>query len=472
MRYTLMNKNQEVMRFELKQEMLGESYLDDVVLGVLPVGFKTIQSWLINRKASKHNEHLRRLMVMCNCEKTERFIQVTHAASINDTFWVKSENEDISWSQVSLYHNEFNEMVSKLAFEGIGLYGMEFSSTSPELSTDGSFRKCWRREDGEIYLYKRGQSGARNEGLEPYGEVMASELAVKICGNAVSYDLKRIHGELASRCKLFTDEEYGYVPFSRFHLSSNPDEMLRFYGELGAEDEFRRMLVLDAITFNIDRHTGNHGVLVENDTQIPVRMAPVFDLNLALLPYVEDEEFAFIGDKLLGYAPKIGDDFTRIGQLALTSNIRSTLVSLKGFEFSFRGDDRYTEKRVRKMEETINRQIDAILKNNVLFTKDVFVLSTPEEQKPMVKVTDCEENAQKIGERLMETGLFASYMINLCEEECEVVLVLKSEQAVEIHLNPSTGMIIAERDGIEIDTHEDMVNEVCRTAAMIMDGMA
>ena len=76
---------------------------------------------------------------MCNCENTEGFIKVTHSASINDTFWIKSDRENISWNDVSLYRNEFDETISKLAFEGIGLYGVEFSSTVPELSTEGSF---------------------------------------------------------------------------------------------------------------------------------------------------------------------------------------------------------------------------------------------------------------------------------------------------------------------------------------------
>lgn len=84
-------------------------------------------------------------MQMCGCEKTESFIRITHAATINDTFWVKQDHESLCWNDVSLYRNKFNEVISKLAFEGIGLYGIQLSSTSPELSTEGSFRKCWQR---------------------------------------------------------------------------------------------------------------------------------------------------------------------------------------------------------------------------------------------------------------------------------------------------------------------------------------
>ena len=376
--YFLMNKNTVIGTFEKEGTGLAEEYVfEPIEKNLLPIGFQDIEKWLSNRHASKHNSHLRELMRDCGCDTAEGFIKVTHAASITDTFWVKSDAENVKWEDVSFYRNPFDITVSRLAFEGLGLYGLEPSSTSPELTTDGSFPKCWKKEDNGIFLYKRGSSGARNAGLEPYGEVMASELAVKLIpDNSVKYDLVHFRGKIASRCKLFTNEDFGYVPSSRFPInSSSVSQLFRFYENVGSEDDFRRMLVLDAITFNIDRHAGNHGMLVNNDTQVPVKMAPVFDLNLAMLPYVEQDEFEHIGDKLLQYGPRIGGDFTRMGQVALTSSIRSDLIALKGFSFSFRGDEKFPEWRVKTLEKIVNHQIDAVLKKDVLYTKDVFIPS-------------------------------------------------------------------------------------------------
>lgn len=132
--YYLLNKERVVAEFEIKKDPFGDEYkLNTLDKELLPIGFQDIQSWIDNRKGSKHNQHLRKIMAMCNCENTEGFIKVTHSASINDTFWIKSDRENISWNDVSLYRNEFDETISKLAFEGIGLYGVEFSSTVPEL---------------------------------------------------------------------------------------------------------------------------------------------------------------------------------------------------------------------------------------------------------------------------------------------------------------------------------------------------
>lgn len=372
-----MNKNTEVGVFELNHGTFGDEFrFEHTGKSPLPIGFDYIERWIENRKASKHNAHLKQIMADCGCDKTEGFIKITHAASINDTFWIKAENENVSWEQISFYRNPFDETISKLAFEGMGLYGIKMSETSPELSTDGSFRKCWMRDDdGQIFLYKRGSDGARNAGLEPYCEVMAAEVAQKLLGkDAIPYELVHLHGELASKCPLFTDEKYGYVPISRFPINhSSPEAMMQFYKDLDSETLFRKMIVLDSLTFNVDRHSGNHGVLVENDTQKPVRMAPVFDLNLSLLPYIERSDFPQIGSKMRDYSPVIGEDFTRIGQQAMTSEIRSILIDMKSFQFSFRGDDKFEPERVNLMEQMLHKQIEALLSREILYTKDVFM---------------------------------------------------------------------------------------------------
>ena len=53
-----------------------------------------------------------------------------------------------------------------------------------------------------------------------------------------------------------------------------------------------------------------------------------------------------IGNKLDEYEPRIGDDFTRIGQIAMAPQIRASLINLKGFTFDFRGDETFTLDRI------------------------------------------------------------------------------------------------------------------------------
>jgi hypothetical protein len=102
-------------------------------------------------------------------------------------------------------------------------------------------------------------------------------------------------------------------------------------------------------------------------------MAPVFDLNLSMLPYVTAQEFNNIGDKLFDYAPKLGSDFTRLGQLAVKDVIRDRLKDVRDFRFHFRGDEKFPAERIRALEDIIQQQAKAILSPQKLYTQDVFV---------------------------------------------------------------------------------------------------
>lgn len=378
--YFLMNKNVVVAAFDKKP---ATAFSDAVMFtevertGKLPFGFDDINTWIDSRKSSKHNAHLQKIMRQMGCDDNEGFIRTTHAATINDTFWVKSDRESLTWEQVSLYSNQFTEAISRLAFEGVGLYVADFSSTSPELACEGSFRKCFRKEEqrgnfgSDIFIYKRGNEyGA---GLEPYCEMLASEIAAIISPeNYVPYNTVLLHGKLASKCNLFTNEQYGYASFSKLMKAKGLQDVFDYFESIGASQTFREMLVVDSLCFNQDRHAGNYGVLFNNDTLEITGMAPIFDLNLSMLPYVSMSDFENIGDKLFEYAPVLGDDFTRIGQMAMNDTLRDRVKTICDFSFAFRGDDTFTPDRIKAVEAVIRKQAAALLSTETLRTRDVF----------------------------------------------------------------------------------------------------
>lgn len=435
--YFLMNKDVIVAAYDFKPytEFSDYDFLEQKQLfGNLPIGFKDINSWIDGRKASKHNNHLQAVMKQLGCDSNQGFIQVTHAAAINDTFWMKSDREKISWEQVSLYQNQFTETISKLAFEGVGLYDVVFSSTSPELSCDGSFRKCFRKEvesgefGSDIFLYKRG--GEIGAGLEPYCEQMASEIARIISpDNAVTYDLIKLHDKTASRCNLFTNETYGYASFAKVTDLPKIDlqDIFNYFAGLGSEQAFREMLVIDSLCFNQDRHAGNYGVLFDNDTLQIVKMSPVFDLNISLFPYVEKEEFSNIGDKLFEYAPKLGNDFTRIGQMGMNDVLRDRIKDMKDFSFSFRGDDVFSSERVKTIERIVRRQAEAILSKNKLYTKDVFFSQKAkklEEKKVLAEKASVLMNT--FADRLEQADLGAETFLSVCDTTNDVLCMIEN----------------------------------------------
>ena len=206
--------------------------------------------------------------------------------------------------------------------------------------------------------------------------MISSEIAAVISpNNYVKYDLTRLHNKLSSKCNLFTNEMLGYASFAKVQDKGRRlQQVFDFYQSIGSEQEFREMLVIDALCFNTDRHLGNFGILFDNDTLSPIRMAPAFDFNLSMLYKFTDEQLQEnnAGRYLYDLMPKLGDDFTRIGQLGMNSTIAERVRKLKDFSFSFSGDDVFTKDRLEATLNIILRQADALLSQEQLFVRDVF----------------------------------------------------------------------------------------------------
>lgn len=361
--YLLMNKDNIVAEIKESTAARVKLYTLGEVFGKLPYGFKSANNWLEGRQASKHRKHIRDLMEQCGCSTPEGYIRVLHCVSINDTFWVKREDESLKWSDVSLFENEFDETITRIAFEGSGLYGGEFSTTSPEFSIDGAYEKCCVREDSNLYIIKRGTTGYANAGLEPYSEVFTAPIYKHIVGVSTDYKLIKYHGAVASKCRVFTDNARGFASYARMTSGGgNLMEAVEYYESIGYPELFYAMLVADAVCFNSDRHAGNHGVLFDADTLAVLCMAPPFDHNLSLLPYAMESDFPTIDKYIAEQGPRIGDTWINVARTVLDSYTRLRLISLKGYTIPFEGDEEFPKKRVDLMNDLINRQIDLILK--------------------------------------------------------------------------------------------------------------
>lgn len=467
--YYLMNKDSIVLEFYSQRGGItgNTTFKESISYGEPPLGFEDIDSWVNNRNAGKHNSHIREILINMNCNDNESYVQVTHAASINDTFWVKAQTENVQWKDISLYRNQFTEMISTLAFEGIGL-STTFSPitpkySSPELAVEGSFRRCFRKEDtigefgSDIFLYKRGSEKLNHEdGIEHYGEILASEIAKFISGdNAVGYSLATIDEKTASRCNLFTNESVGLAPLHKVIKKRDPslDDIFDFYVNLGCEQQFREMLMLDALCFNVDRHLGNLGVLFDNDSLEILRIAPIYDLNWSLLPSfsVEDLESPDkLGDKLIDQLPRIGDDFTHLGHLALNDKLLEKLHELQDFTFSFRGNDEFPAQRVKLLEHIVQKQASAILSQDKIYTKDVFF--SPKQHKADLirqEAIKASQTIESFADILNENGFLTSLYEN--DSNASVFVSMENEPDIEANIDFLKGTIQITYKGKDCD---------------------
>ena len=370
--YYLMNKNNKLLRFKI-DELYGTNLCKEVesFSSARPLGFTDINEWMEKRSFAKHHKHLNEYLIKCGINDKRGLAELTHCLSLTDSLWVRSENENLSWEDVNLFTHDFTEVVSRLAFDGTGMYCEELSFISPELTTDGGYPKCWIKEDDDIFLLKRGYEGALNNGLEPYCEVLASQIFSVIVPNSVKYELVNFRGKKASKCATFTSDKYGFMPLSSVVKSINIEKILEIYKELDSEELFKEMIIADCVSLNSDRHLGNLGFLVDNDSLKPIKISPSFDFNLAMLPQAmldsKDNDFLHLEDYLKVHPPVFGNNYVDIGRSFLSSETISRLINLKNTELRIECDDTFSEIRLKFMNEIKDIQIDKILGKGRLY---------------------------------------------------------------------------------------------------------
>ena len=152
--YTLMNKDVPLIDFHWERDVFTgwREHIDKVYLQ--PWFIRDFHTWLEYRSITKHREHMDTLLSSLGLRDTKGIIDFSKGLSLTDTLWV-NQDDKYTWDKVNLFDNQFDEVIEKIAFDG-GMYGQHFSTTSPEFGTNGTYAKCWHREeDGKIYLYKQ-----------------------------------------------------------------------------------------------------------------------------------------------------------------------------------------------------------------------------------------------------------------------------------------------------------------------------
>lgn len=332
--YLLMNKDEKLFSFCIDKSPLGEKiYITREFSDLKPIGFDDINTWLNRRNYAKHKTHFIKWLKEWNLDTTEGFIDVTHCLGINDTLWVKENGSSLLWQDVNLYDNQFIDVAQTTCFE-TGLNGLQLSSIdlsnikSPEFTAEGSVPKCWKKEKEGIYLYKSQLSGSANSGLEANAEYISANIARQIVGNkSIPYALGMFKDKLCSKCKLFTSEKYGYVPFYKFFKNKvyTIGEVINKCEELGYKEDAMKMFLVDSIIFNQDRHQGNFGFIVDNETFEIKEFAPLFDYNLSMLYAAMPEDIESLkafhryeDEYMVGH--KLGGEFSEIGKALISEN--------------------------------------------------------------------------------------------------------------------------------------------------------
>ena len=327
-----------------------------------------LSRWLRHRTIPRNRAFVHAFLAKCNLSSNRpmNIIAVSKGLSLNDSYWVVENGDETSYDKVNLYDNPFSNILASIAFTGYGSSFRTSLMSSPEFTTNGMLRKCWRRISGKVYLFKGGTEGASNTGFEPYSEFYAAQIAETMGIKAIPYNLSKWKGVLCSTCELFTDKDTAYVPVGRIVTKGGMKAIQARYEQLGPEflDALRDMVLFDAVICNVDRHYGNFGFLVDSRKNEILAPAPLFDHGNSLFNFAGADSWKNDGS-LQEYVDTlvhcVYDDFIRTAKEMMTPTQKEKLRHLIGFKFKKHSRYNLPAKRLRMMERQIQKRLHELL---------------------------------------------------------------------------------------------------------------
>ena len=186
-----------------------------------------------------------------------------YCLSLLDVFWVKGEKENILFEDINLYTHSLSNALVDIALRGHQMTVTNAHLLANDLSTGGCYPKAWvRREDG-FYLYKDGGQDAVER------EVLASKICRCFDCHQVLYEQGMFENDPVSISKIMTSQRYSLVTYAAYDVyCTNHD-----------------WNILDYLVGNTDRHWENWGLLVDNETNQPIRLHDLMDFNRAFQQY-------------------------------------------------------------------------------------------------------------------------------------------------------------------------------------------
>lgn len=194
--------------------------------------------------------------------------------TINDCFWIRKENESVTWEEVNLFDNSLKDAVLEIALTGSGPTAHNQELITPDVSTAGKAPKAWRRTDEGFELLK----GDINDSVTR--EVEASQILAKIGIKTVLYRKDYFNNEPVSVCDCFTSKTInfaraGYMNIWSMNHDTEFSEIIYKY-----KRQFDMMNLADYLVGNSDEHQDNWGVIYDNNMSI-LDISPIMDFDHA-----------------------------------------------------------------------------------------------------------------------------------------------------------------------------------------------
>ena len=225
-----------------------------------------LKAWWSGRSIPVTRSGIAHLMRALDLDSTGPLLSRSMGLSLSDHYWIRPSDTNVSWDEVNFFDNGFSDDLGDLLF-GKDVWVGEMDFRSPDSTSDGLLRKRWKIIGGRRCLIKSGTSPYMQE---PFNEVIASRLAEMLGIPAVECRIMEYEGTPCSVCDDFVTKDTELVSAQQVMRSEIHEPGISPYNHLisccshhGIDivPFLDRMLTLDYIIANGDRHFNNFGIL-------------------------------------------------------------------------------------------------------------------------------------------------------------------------------------------------------------------
>jgi len=250
---------------------------------------KAMDEWWTGRSIPASRDGIREALETLRIGNTSLLIDKCYGLSLSDQYWISPKGSGLNWADINFFQNDFSKDIGEILFGHEPADLARVSLMSPDNTSDGWLRKKWIIADGKRLLMKGG-SGVYQQ--EPFNEVIASAVMRRLGIPHVAYTLTFDGDKPYSLCGNFITPDTELIPARRIKEAIKKDNQdsdythfLRCCDELGIPEvraALEKMLVLDYIISNEDRHYNNFGFIRNAETLVWLGLAPVFDSGTSL----------------------------------------------------------------------------------------------------------------------------------------------------------------------------------------------
>lgn len=276
------NRNYEILSGNTVVAVWKNNELNIINQDLLPLYLRKIKNadtWLETRAIDSHRANSRLLKKALRLTDKDDISTVIHVngATITDNYWIREIDSNLTYDDVKFSDDYFSNLALKGNYDSFNRAANSKRSKTPELTNVGSFEKCWKLRDGKWWMYKKASHD------EMFSELFVCEFGKELGMNMAIYE----RGEGYIKSLDFTSAaSVNFEPASTF-MGDNEEysDVVKSLEKLcpNAIPDYVKLIFLDTICANPDRHTNNFGLLRDVETGELLGLAPNYDNNMALI---------------------------------------------------------------------------------------------------------------------------------------------------------------------------------------------